>query len=86
MFTASTFKSNTSTLQPGHSRREGERERGTEGESEVVAARGPDGNAAGVPTSVTISHRCEFEDGVQGTLQVRQVVWKQRHNSEPPGR
>lgn len=35
----------------------------------------------GVPMSFTIGHGCEFEDGVQGTLQVRQVVWKQRHES-----
>lgn len=33
--------------------------------------------------SFTVGHRSEFEDGVQGTLQVGQVVWKQRHNSEP---
>lgn len=50
----------------------------SERESKVVVVRRPDGRWM----SFTISHRCEFEDGVQGTLQVGQVVCKQRHNSE----
>lgn len=51
-------------------------------ERQRVIVRRPDGSAADVPMSFTISHRCEFEDGVQGTLQVRQVAWKQRHKSD----